>query len=239
SSACKTFANSSASAPHPSTSWGVKGTTLVSPHVPRRPISPPDCQAANLRPVMGRVQEGVRRKTESRARGEGTREERLFDMSVSERVSRILGFKRKSAHLYPAGGTEKGRDGGLVRREETGFDVVIRKLQCVTAPRKTAPSDSQRGRKKIRRVRGVTRIRMAERGTEVLARRGRGEEASTTAVRDTRTIASRADTTPPVTVKQPIPYEPPIVLIAVRLSHSLPQRVTDVSSDNGAKVNPS
>ncbi len=33
---------------------------------------------------MGRVQEGVRRTTESRARGEGTREERLFDMSVSE-----------------------------------------------------------------------------------------------------------------------------------------------------------
>ncbi len=32
---------------------------------------------------MGRVQEGVRRTTESRARGEGTREERLFDMSVS------------------------------------------------------------------------------------------------------------------------------------------------------------
>lgn len=33
---------------------------------------------------MGRVQEGVRRTTESRARGEGTREARLFNMSVSE-----------------------------------------------------------------------------------------------------------------------------------------------------------
>lgn len=30
---------------------------------------------------MGRVQEGVRRMTESGAQGEGTREERLFDMS--------------------------------------------------------------------------------------------------------------------------------------------------------------
>lgn len=33
---------------------------------------------------MGRVQERVRRTTESRARGEGTREERLFDTNVSE-----------------------------------------------------------------------------------------------------------------------------------------------------------
>lgn len=33
---------------------------------------------------MGRVQEGVRRTTESGPRGEGTGEARLFDMSVSE-----------------------------------------------------------------------------------------------------------------------------------------------------------
>lgn len=33
---------------------------------------------------MGKVQEGVRRTTASRARGEGTREARLFNMSVSE-----------------------------------------------------------------------------------------------------------------------------------------------------------
>lgn len=44
---------------------------------------------------------------------------------------------------------EKGRDGraGVGKRQD--FDVVIvRKLEYVTAPRKTAPSDSQRGKKR-------------------------------------------------------------------------------------------
>lgn len=52
---------------------------------------------------MGRVQEGVRRTTERGARGEGTREERLFDMSVSE-VTLLF---------CPGRGAEQGgKDGG-------------------------------------------------------------------------------------------------------------------------------
>lgn len=56
---------------------------------------------------MGRVQEGVRRKTESRARGEGTREERLFDMSVSERGNLITPSEERRERWM--GGSRRGR----------------------------------------------------------------------------------------------------------------------------------
>lgn len=57
---------------------------------------------------MGRVQEGVRRTTESRARGEGTREERLFDMSVSE-VTLLFCPSRGAEHGGRSGREEEER----------------------------------------------------------------------------------------------------------------------------------
>lgn len=61
---------------------------------------------------MGRVQEGVRRTTESRARGEGTREGRLFDMSVSEVTLLFCPSEGR-------GGAEQGgKDGGWEKERE-------------------------------------------------------------------------------------------------------------------------
>lgn len=57
---------------------------------------------------MGRVQEGVRRTTECRARGEGTREQRLFDMSASE-VTLLF---------CPSRGAEQGGEDGGEGKDE-------------------------------------------------------------------------------------------------------------------------
>lgn len=63
---------------------------------------------------MGRVQEGVRRTTESRARGEGTREGRLFDMSVSEVTLLFCPSEGRG------GGSRAGRERWRVGEREGG-----------------------------------------------------------------------------------------------------------------------
>lgn len=58
---------------------------------------------------MGRVQRGVSRTTESGARGEGTREETLFDISVSEVTSLFCPSEGESRREEEEGGRDGGR----------------------------------------------------------------------------------------------------------------------------------
>lgn len=76
-------------------------------------------------------------------------------MFVSFAVSSIFGvfffYKKKLCTSVTSGrgGWRRARDGGSARkRKRRGFDVLIGKLLYVTAPRETAPSDRQRGRKR-------------------------------------------------------------------------------------------
>lgn len=75
---------------------------------------------------MGRVQEGVRRTTESRVRGEGTREERLFDMSVRE-VTLLFcpsrGGGRDGRERWRGGRREEGE--GREKRGRRGKDEAF------------------------------------------------------------------------------------------------------------------